>query len=104
MRVKKLVATVGSAMAVIAGVGVLPTATASADPGSCPSLYVVAVPGTWETSSGAAPKPGMLTAVTDRIASSSIRTDYVSYPATAFPWRAVYTANPVQSQRPTRAA
>lgn len=101
MRVKKLVATVGSALAVIAGVGVLPTATASADPGSCPSLYVVAVPGTWETSSGAAPKPGMLTAVTDRIASSSIRTDYVSYPATAFPWeggvygesRAVATAN-----------
>lgn len=101
MRVKKLVATVGSALAVVAGAVALPSATAWADPGSCPSLYVVAIPGTWETSSGAAPKPGMLTAVTDRIAGSNIRTDYVSYPATAFPWeggvygesRAVATAN-----------
>ncbi|MCZ4077446.1 cutinase family protein [Rhodococcus sp. H36-A4] len=86
MRVKKLVATVGAVMAVAAGTSVLSTSTASADPGGCPDLYVVAIPGTWETSSGAAPKPGMLTAVTDRIASSSVRTDYVSYPATAFPW------------------
>lgn len=101
MRVKKLVATIGSVVAVVAGVSTLPVATASADPASCPGLYVVAIPGTWETSSGAAPKPGMLTAVTDRIASSDIRTDYVSYPATAFPWeggiygesRAVATAN-----------
>ena len=101
MRVKKLVATVGSVVAVLAGATALPAATASADPGTCPSLYVVAIPGTWETSSGAAPKPGMLTAVTDRIASADIRADYVSYPATAFPWeggiygesRAVATAN-----------
>lgn len=101
MRVKKFVATIGSVVAVVAGVSTLPTVTASADPASCPGLYVVAIPGTWETSSGAAPKPGMLTAVTDRIASSDIRTDYVSYPATAFPWeggiygesRAVATAN-----------
>ncbi|WP_338887690.1 cutinase family protein [Rhodococcus sovatensis] len=101
MRVKKLVATIGSVVAVVAGVTALPTVTASADPASCPGLYVVAIPGTWETSSGAAPKPGMLTAVTDRIAGSDIRTDYVSYPATAFPWeggiygesRAVATAN-----------
>lgn len=101
MRVKKFVATIGSVVAVVAGVSTLPTVTASADPASCPGLYVVAIPGTWETSSGAAPKPGMLTAVTDRIAGSDIRTDYVSYPATAFPWeggiygesRAVATAN-----------
>lgn len=101
MRVKKFVATIGSVVAVVAGVSILPTVTASADPASCPGLYVVAIPGTWETSSGAAPKPGMLTAVTDRIAGSDIRTDYVSYPATAFPWeggiygesRAVATAN-----------
>lgn len=101
MRVKKFVATVGAVMAVAAGTSVLSTGTASADPAGCPDLYVVAIPGTWETSSGAAPKPGMLTAVTDRIASSSVRTDYVSYPATAFPWeggvygesRAIATAN-----------
>lgn len=101
MRVKKFVATIGSVVAVVAGVSALPTVTAAADPASCPGLYVVAIPGTWETSSGAAPKPGMLTAVTDRIAGSDIRTDYVSYPATAFPWeggiygesRAVATAN-----------
>ncbi len=101
MRVKKLVATVGALIAVAAGTSALSTATASADPGGCPDLYVLAIPGTWETSSGAAPTPGMLTAVTDRIASSSVRTDYVSYPATAFPWeggvygesRAIATAN-----------
>ena len=100
MRVKKLVATIGSIAAVLAGTSVLSAPTASADPW-CPDLYVVAIPGTWETSSGAAPKPGMLTAVTDRIDGSGIRTDYVSYPATAFPWeggvygesRAVATAN-----------
>ena len=101
MRVNKLFATVGVIGAVVAGISVSASPTAVADPGDCPSLYVVAVPGTWETSSGAAPKPGMLTQVTDRLASSDIRTDYVSYPATAFPWeggiygesRAVATAN-----------
>ncbi|WP_072805779.1 cutinase family protein [Rhodococcoides yunnanense] len=101
MRVKKLVATVGAVAAVVAGMSGLSTGAAAADPADCPALYVAAIPGTWETSSGAAPKPGMLTAVTDRIASSDIRTDYVSYPATAFPWeggvygesRAVATAN-----------
>ena len=86
MRVNKLFATVGVIGAVVAGISVSASPTAVADPGDCPSLYVVAVPGTWETSSGAAPKPGMLTQVTDRLASSDIRTDYVSYPATAFPW------------------
>ncbi|OZF03673.1 cutinase family protein [Rhodococcoides fascians] len=104
MRVKKLVATIGSVLTVAAGSAAMSTATATtaaADPASCPSMYVVAIPGTWETSSGAAPRPGMLTAVTDRIASSEIRTEYVSYPATAFPWeggiygesRAIATAN-----------
>jgi hypothetical protein len=101
MRVKKLVATVGAFAAVVAGTSALAIGPASADPADCPSLYVAAIPGTWETSSGAAPRPGMLTAVTDRIASSDIRTDYVSYPATAFPWeggvygesRAIATAN-----------
>ncbi|OAK51869.1 cutinase family protein [Rhodococcoides kyotonense] len=101
MRVKKLVAAVGTLAAVVAGTSALTAGPVSADPADCPSLYVAAIPGTWETSSGAAPRPGMLTAVTDRIASADIRTEYVSYPATAFPWeggvygesRAIATAN-----------
>ncbi|SNT24901.1 cutinase family protein [Rhodococcoides kyotonense] len=101
MRVKKLVATLGALAAVVAGTSALTAGQASADPADCPRLYVAAIPGTWETSSGAAPRPGMLTAVTDRIASSDILTEYVAYPATAFPWeggvygesRAIATAN-----------
>ncbi|OZF37807.1 cutinase [Rhodococcus sp. 14-2483-1-1] len=84
MSVKKICAGVGVAAAV-ASVLVVGASPAAADPGDCPSMYVVAIPGTWETSSGAAPKPGMLTDVTDRLG-DDIRTDYVSYPATAFPW------------------
>lgn len=101
MRLKKLCATVGAVVAAAAGISGATTSVAVADPADCPALYVVAIPGTWETSSGAAPKPGMLTAVTDRTAGADIRTDYVSYPATAFPWeggvygesRAIATAN-----------
>ncbi|OZC88748.1 cutinase [Rhodococcus sp. 06-412-2C] len=84
MSVKKICAGVGVAAAVASGL-VVGASPAAADPGACPSMYVVAIPGTWETSSGAAPKPGMLTDVTDRLG-DDIRTDYVSYPATAFPW------------------
>ncbi|MDV6260665.1 cutinase family protein [Rhodococcoides yunnanense] len=84
MSVKKFCAGVGVAAAVASGL-VVGASPAAADPGDCPSMYVVAIPGTWETSSGAAPKPGMLTDVTDRLG-DDIRTDYVSYPATAFPW------------------
>lgn len=101
MRLKKLCATVGAVVAAAAGISGATTSVAVADPADCPALYVVAIPGTWETSSGAAPKPGMLTAVTDRTAGADIRADYVSYPATAFPWeggvygesRAIATAN-----------
>lgn len=85
MGVKKICAGIGIAAAVASGVMVGAAVPAAADPADCPAMYVVAIPGTWETSSGAAPKPGMLTDVTDRLG-SNIRTDYVSYPATAFPW------------------
>ncbi|WP_280269316.1 cutinase family protein [Nocardia wallacei] len=50
----------------------------------CPDTYVVAVPGTWETSKSE-PGEGMLAAVTDNLP-GTVRTDYVAYPATAFPW------------------
>nr|WP_314145752.1 cutinase family protein [uncultured Rhodococcus sp.] len=85
MSVKKICAGIGVAAAVASGLVVGAASPAVADPADCPTMYVVAIPGTWETSSGAAPKPGMLTDVTDRLG-SDIRTDYVSYPATAFPW------------------
>ena len=85
MSVKKICAGIGVAAAVASGLVVGAASPAAADPVDCPTMYVVAIPGTWETSSGAAPKPGMLTDVTDRLG-SDIRTDYVSYPATAFPW------------------
>ncbi|OZE12375.1 cutinase [Rhodococcus sp. 05-2255-3B1] len=85
MSVKKICAGIGVAAAVASGLVVGAASPAAADPADCPAMYVVAIPGTWETSSGAAPKPGMLTDVTDRLG-GDIRTDYVSYPATAFPW------------------
>ncbi|MEU7143669.1 cutinase family protein [Nocardia sp. NPDC046473] len=60
------------------------TATAQAAPQDCPEMYVVAVPGTWETSN-TDPGKGMLAAVADNLP-GNVRTDYVVYPATAFPW------------------
>ncbi|WP_349239518.1 cutinase family protein [Nocardia sp. CC201C] len=57
---------------------------ADAAPGDCPALNVVAVPGTWETSRDD-PKQGMLSLVTNGLP-GSVRTDYVSYAATALPW------------------
>ncbi|MCX5045085.1 cutinase family protein [Aldersonia sp. NBC_00410] len=56
--------------------------SAAAQPG-CPSLYVVAIPGTWEHGNDV----GLLGAVTNGLP-RNIRTDYVGYPATAFPWEA----------------
>jgi hypothetical protein len=75
-------------------------APAQAAPGGCPGLYVVAVPGTWET--GASPEknsgPGMLAGVTNRLRGADIRTDYVRYAATAFPWEGeVYGASKRQA-------
>ncbi|MEA3527100.1 cutinase family protein [Nocardia implantans] len=62
----------------------------------CPSMYVVAIPGTWETTDrpdGERPGPGMLAGVTNGLP-PSVRVDYVSYAATAFPWESeVYGAS-----------
>ncbi|MGL4305079.1 MAG: cutinase family protein [Mycobacteriaceae bacterium] len=74
------------------------TAPSQADPNNCPSLYVLAIPGTWETSNDDEPKPGMLNLVTDAVKSSKIRTDYVHYAATAFPWEdEIYGASKAQA-------
>lgn len=78
-------ATFASAAAVVAAA--LPfgvKTTAQATPPACPGLYVVAIPGTWETSDSD-PGKGMLAAVTRNLP-SNVRTDYVVYAATAFPW------------------
>ncbi|MEU4314258.1 cutinase family protein [Nocardia sp. NPDC024068] len=56
----------------------------AAQPQNCPDLYVVAVPGTWETSHSD-PGKGMLALIADRLP-GNVRTDYVQYAATAFPW------------------
>lgn len=76
---------------------------ASADPGGCPSMYVVAVPGTWETSNTGSPAPGMLAGVTDGLP-ASVETDYVTYSATAFPWETkVYGRSKAEAVNGTKA-
>ena len=87
MRLKRVVAAAAAvALSGLSGV-LFGSGSAAADPG-CPSLYVVAVPGTWETGPDkheGMHNPGMLAGVTRDLPSGS-RVDYVSYPATAFPW------------------
>ncbi|WP_245998365.1 cutinase family protein [Nocardia pseudobrasiliensis] len=74
-----------AAVAVAAGVLCTTGAPrASAAPGDCPDLNVVAVPGTWETSRDD-PRQGMLSLVT-RGLPGTVHTDYISYAATALPW------------------
>lgn len=97
-RVIAFLTAVAAAAAIPVASGVMGTsAVANADP--CPSLYVVAIPGTWETSTNAnvKPTPGLLSAVTNGLP-SSIRTDYVTYAATAFPWESeVYGRSKAQA-------
>ncbi|MBF6356810.1 cutinase family protein [Nocardia higoensis] len=83
MRWKKAVAGLGASAAIASGLMVGSAATAVAAP--CPSLYVVAIPGTWETGHDKQPQPGMLSGVT-RGLPRSVEVDYVTYAATAFPW------------------
>ncbi|MBF6214176.1 cutinase family protein [Nocardia puris] len=82
MRLKKIVAAVGASAAIASGL-VLGSGTAAAD--NCPSLYVVAIPGTWETGHDKKPQPGMLAGVTRGLPANT-KVDYVTYAATAFPW------------------
>ncbi|RMI34434.1 cutinase family protein [Nocardia stercoris] len=76
----------------MSGLTLAESGTAAADSG-CPSVDVVAVPGTWETGdqkNQAVIGGGMLAGVTDGLP-GSMQVDYISYPATAFPWEgAVY--------------
>lgn len=87
-----------------AAIGITAMALSCVGPGSgpalatpdCPSMYVVAIPGTWETTDhpdNERPGPGMLAGVTNGLP-PSVRVDYVSYAATAFPWESdVYGAS-----------
>ncbi|WP_040775223.1 cutinase family protein [Nocardia pneumoniae] len=94
MRSKLISAAIGIAAMALSCVGP-GSGPAAAEP-ECPTLYVVAIPGTWETTDrpdGERPGPGMLSGVTDGLPSSA-RVDYVSYAATAFPWESeVYGAS-----------
>ena len=84
MRLKRLGAVAAALVATASGALVVGTATASADPSDCPGLYVLAVPGTWETGGNAT---GMLANATNGLP-GNVSTEYVSYSATAFPWEA----------------
>ncbi|UYP21138.1 cutinase family protein [Rhodococcus sp. Z13] len=83
---KKVWATVASTVAACAAM-FMAIPVAQANPAGCPTLNVVAIPGTWETSN--TPDPGrgngMLAQVTSGLPAGT-RVDYVAYPATAFPW------------------
>ncbi|KAA0024821.1 cutinase family protein [Antrihabitans cavernicola] len=85
MLARKLGAAAAAVAAVVSGLVVGGSSVANAVPGACPDLYVVAIPGTWETSDHSAARPGMLTNVTAGLP-GNVRSDYVSYAATAFPW------------------
>ncbi|MGV9330978.1 cutinase family protein [Nocardia sp. NPDC003726] len=94
MRSKLISAAIGFTVMALSCVGT-GSGPAVAEP-ECPSMYVVAIPGTWETTDrpdGERPGPGMLAGVTNGLP-PSVRVDYVSYAATAFPWESeVYGAS-----------
>lgn len=83
MRYTRIGAAVGALVAAMSAV-VIGGSAAQADPGGCPSLYVLAVPGTWEPSANGS-GVGMLAPVTNGLP-ANVRADYVHYSATAFPW------------------
>ncbi|MCU1639964.1 MAG: cutinase protein [Nocardia sp.] len=105
MSVKKLIAVAAvTALSGLSGVALgSGSGSAAADPG-CPALYVVAIPGTWETGKDKhADGPGMLTGVTDGLPGSA-EVAYVDYPATALPWEGdIYGASQKQAVENARA-
>ncbi len=101
MRLKNIVAAAGAAASVLMSGVVLGSGPVTADPG-CPSLYTVAVPGTWETGHDKTPQPGMLSTVTNGLPGE---VEYVTYAATAFPWEGdVYGASKNEALTHARAA
>lgn len=79
---------VAGVFAVLLGVSgaVLGAGAADAAPGSCPKIYVLAVPGTWASGSS----PGIMSSVTSGLGGDT-QVQFVGYDATAFPWEsAIY--------------
>ncbi|MEV5650956.1 cutinase family protein [Nocardia sp. NPDC052254] len=68
----------------LTAVGATGPAIAQPSGRQCPGLYVVTVPGTWETSVDE-PRQGMLSGAVDGLP-GDVRVDHVAYAATAFPW------------------
>ncbi|MFC4376562.1 cutinase family protein [Nocardia halotolerans] len=100
MQLKKVVAALGASAAMMSGM-LVGSGSASAAPG-CPDLYVVAIPGTWETGHDKEPGPGMLSGVTNGLPGNT-DVDYVTYAATAFPWEGdVYGASKKQAVNSAR--
>ncbi|WP_433622040.1 cutinase family protein [Nocardia sp. CA-120079] len=104
MRLRKAIAAASAATLSGLSCIALGSGIADADPG-CPGLYVVAIPGTWETGKAKSPTAngrGMLAGVTDGLPRST-RVDYVDYPATAFPWEGeIYSASKKQAVQNAR--
>ncbi|WP_433594339.1 PucR family transcriptional regulator [Nocardia sp. CA-145437] len=105
MRLKRSVAAVVAVAASGLSSAMLGTGSADATSG-CPTLYVVAIPGTWETGANRSPianGPGMLAGVTDGLPHST-EVAYVDYPATAFPWEGdMYGSSKKQAVQNARA-
>ncbi|MDO3647509.1 cutinase family protein [Nocardia mangyaensis] len=100
MQLKRVVAAVGASAAMMSGI-MIGSTSANAAPG-CPSLYVVAIPGTWETGHDKPPGPGMLSGVTRGLPRNT-QVDYVTYAATAFPWEGdVYGSSKKQAVNAAR--
>jgi hypothetical protein len=80
-----MVGALVTALSGVAAGAIVGSGAAAAQP-ACPKMYVVAIPGTWETSNrGHAPGPGMLADATDGLP-DDIQVQYIRYAATAFPW------------------
>ncbi|WP_043726578.1 cutinase family protein [Nocardia asiatica] len=80
----KTVAAAGVAAMVTFALHLGVASVAEGAPQHCPQVYVVAIPGTWETSI-TDPGRGMLALSLDDLP-GDVAVDYVHYAATAFPW------------------
>lgn len=105
MRLRKAIAAASAATLSGLSCIALGSGIAAADPG-CPGLYVVAIPGTWETGKAKSPTAngqGMLAGVTDGLPGSA-QVHYVDYPATAFPWEGdIYSKSKQEAVQNARA-
>lgn len=96
----RAVAVVASTVAALS-LGGVPAADGM--PGRCPDLYVVVIPGTWETSVSE-PGEGMLASSVAGL-TDGVEVDFVHYAATAFPWEGeVYGRSKQEATDKARAA